>query len=146
VGFGIHGALRSLYYQKFLRPKIVLAEELDLHLVWAQSRIFNKPLPDFLVNYESWQAHISGKPHLHRVARGLIYSYCGLIPYDHDLEVAKEYRLINPCITYRAWTEFARTILLVLDPGDHTTMDERFRYGELCNLSKSDSSLFLIII
>lgn len=124
----IHGAPRSLYYQKFLRREIVIAEELDLHLVWAKSRIFIKPLPDFLLNYEFWETHVSCDPQLHRAACGLLYSYCGLIRFGHDLQVAKEYHLINADLDYRAWSEFARTLLPNLTPD---TMDTRFQYGEL---------------
>lgn len=127
----VHGAPRSLYYQKFLRREIVIAEELDLHLVWAKSRIFIKPLPDFLLNYNFWEAHISCEPQLHRAACGLLYSYCGLIRFSHDLQVAQECRLINANLDYRAWAEFARTILPILNPKDHNIMDTRFQYGEL---------------
>ena len=127
----IPGAPRSLYYQKFLRREIVIAEELDLHLVWAKSRIFIKPLPDFLLNYDFWENHISCEPQLHRAACGLLYSYCGLIRFGHDLQVAQENHLINTNFDYRAWTEFTRTIVSTLDPHDSNTMEKRFRYGEL---------------
>ncbi|KAH7091967.1 hypothetical protein FB567DRAFT_613685 [Paraphoma chrysanthemicola] len=127
----VHGAPRSLYYQKFLRREIVIAEELDLHLVWAKSRIFIKPLPDFLLNYDFWEAYISCEPQLHRAACGLLYSYCCLIRFDHDLKVAQEHHLVNGKLDYRAWTEFARTVLPNLDPKDSNTMDARFQYGEL---------------
>jgi hypothetical protein len=127
----VNGAPRSLYYQKFLRREIVIAEELDLHLVWAKSRIFIKPLPDFLLNYDFWEAYISCEPQLHRAACGLLYSYCGLIRFDHDLQLAQECHLVNVNLDYRAWTEFARTILPNLNPHDSNTMDTRFQYGEL---------------
>ncbi|KAK4249900.1 hypothetical protein C7999DRAFT_12267 [Corynascus novoguineensis] len=127
----VNGTPRSLYYQKFLRREIIIAEELDLHLVWAESRIFVKPLPDFLLNYDFWEAYISCEPHLHRAACGLLYSYCGLVRFGHDLQVAQEYHLVNANLDYRAWTEFARTVLPNLDPMDSNTMDTRFQYGEL---------------
>ncbi|KAK7228069.1 hypothetical protein V2G26_000239 [Clonostachys chloroleuca] len=127
----VHGAPRSLYYQKFLRREIVIAEELDLHLVWAKSRILIKPLPDFLLNYDFWEAHISCEPELHRAACGLLYSYCGLIRFGHDLQVAQECNLVNVNLDYRAWTEFTRTILPNLNPNDSNIMDTRFQYGEL---------------
>jgi len=127
----VHGAPRSLYYQKFLRREIVIAEEMDLHLVWAKSRIFIKPLPDFLLNYDFWEANISCEPQLHRAACGLLYSYCGLIRFSHDLQVAQECHLVNVNLDYRAWTEFARTILPNLNPNDSNTMDTRFQYGEI---------------
>lgn len=127
----VHGAPRSLYYQKFLRREIVVAEELDLHLVWAKSRILIKPLPDFLLNYDFWEANISCEPQLHRAACGLLYSYCGLIRFSHDLQVAQECHLVNANLDYRAWTEFARTTLPNLNPKDSNTMDTRFQYGEL---------------
>ena len=64
----VPGAPRSLYYQKFLRREIVIAEELDLHLVWAKSRIFVKPLPDFLLNHKFWETYICCEPELYRAA------------------------------------------------------------------------------
>lgn len=124
----IHGAPRSLYYQKFLRREIVIAEELDLHLVWAKSRIFIKPLPDFLLNYDFWETQISCDPQLHRAACGLLYSYCGLIRFSHDLQVAKDNHLVNANLDYRAWSDFARTVLPNLTPD---TVNARFLYGEL---------------
>jgi hypothetical protein len=124
----IHGAPRSLYYQKFLRREIVIAEELDLHLVWAKSRIFIKPLPDFLLNYDFWETHISCEPQLHRAACGLLYSYCGLIRFGHDLQVAKDCHLVNANLDYRAWSEFARTTLSNLNVDN---IDTRFQYGEM---------------
>jgi hypothetical protein len=128
---GVPGAPRSLYYQKFLRREIVIAEELDLHLVWAKSRIYIKPLPDFLLNHEFWETHISCEPELHRAACGLLFSYCGLIRFGHDLQAAQESHLINVDLDYRAWAEFARTVLPNLNPHDSNTMDTRFQYGEL---------------
>ncbi|KAI9147031.1 hypothetical protein HJFPF1_13062 [Paramyrothecium foliicola] len=127
----VPGAPRSLYYQKFLRREIVIAEELDLHLIWAKSRIFVKPLPDFLLNYDFWETYISCDPQLHRAACGLLYSYCGLIRFDHDLQVAQECRLINANLNYRVWTEFVRAALPYLNPKDSNIMDKRFQYGEL---------------
>ncbi|KAK5049428.1 hypothetical protein LTR84_004357 [Exophiala bonariae] len=127
----VPGAPRSLYYQKLLRREIVIVEELDLHLVWAKSRIFLKPLPDFLLNYEFWENNISCEPQLHRAACGLLYSYCGLIRFDHDFRVAQEYHLISAKFGYREWTEFTRTILSNLDPHDSNNVATRFRYGEL---------------
>lgn len=127
----VHGTPRSLYYQKFLRREIVITEELDLHLVWAKSSLFLKPLPDFLLNYDFWEAYISREPQLHRAACWLLYSYCGLIRFGHDLQVAKDCHLVNMNLDYRAWTEFARTILLNVNPNDSNNMDTRFQYGEL---------------
>lgn len=127
----VPGAPRSLHYQKLLRREVVLVEQLDLHMVWAKSRIFIKPLPDFLLNYDFWRNHIFSQPQLHRAACGLLYSYCGLIRFGHDFQLAQEYRLISTKFDYRAWTEFTRTVLSTLDPSDSSNMDKRFRYGEL---------------
>ncbi|EUC50731.1 hypothetical protein COCMIDRAFT_584 [Bipolaris oryzae ATCC 44560] len=127
----VPGAPRSLYYQKFLRREIVIAEELDLHLVWAKSRIFVKPLPDFLLNYKFWETYICCEPELYRAACGLLYSYCGLIRFGHDLQVAQDCHLVNANLDYRSWAEFARTILPNLNHRDSNTMDTRFHYGEL---------------
>jgi hypothetical protein len=127
----VHGAPRSLYYQKFLGREIVITEELDLHLVWAKSRILIKPLPDFLLNYDFWETYICCEPRLYRAACGLLYSYCGLIRFGHDLKVAQECHLVNTDFDYRAWAEFARTILPNVNPKNPDTMDTRFQYGEL---------------
>jgi hypothetical protein len=127
----VPGAPRSLSYQKLLRREVVITEELDLHLVWAKSRILIKPLPDFLLNYDFWEHYISCEPQLHRAACGLLYSYCGLIRFGHDLQLAQEHNLVNKSLDYRAWTDFARKILAILDPHDYNTVEKRFRYGEL---------------
>jgi hypothetical protein len=127
----VPGAPRSLYYQKLLRRDIIVAEETDLHMVWAKSRIFIKPIPDFLLNYDFWSEHISCDPQLHRTACGLLYSYFGLIRYPHDLELAQELRLVNKDLQYRAWTEFARVTLSSLSSNNFVAIEQRFRYGEL---------------
>jgi hypothetical protein len=75
---------------KALRQEIVVAEETDLHMVWAKSRIFIKPMLDFLLDYNFWKEHITYDPKLHRAACGLSYSYFGLIRFPHDLELAQE--------------------------------------------------------
>jgi hypothetical protein len=122
---------RSLHIQKLQRREIVVVERMDLHLVWSKARIFIKPLPDFLLNYEFWQSHIGQSEELHRAACGLLYSYFGLIRYDHDLWTAQEAHLINPNITFREWTDFVRVVFRNQGVGDTLSLDKRFYYGEL---------------
>lgn len=40
---------RPLYYQKAARRDIVVHEQMDLHLIWDNKRMFLKPIPRYLL-------------------------------------------------------------------------------------------------
>lgn len=74
-----------LYFQESLGREIVLAGELDLHLIWAKSRIFIKPL-NFLLNFEFWRARVSCSPRLHQAWMEFVWTILPVLnPQDHRI-------------------------------------------------------------
>lgn len=43
---------RALNQQKMIERQIVITEQAGMHLVWHESRMFLKPLPDYLLDYQ----------------------------------------------------------------------------------------------
>jgi hypothetical protein len=108
---------------------LVIVERIDLHLVWFKWRIFVKPLPDYLLNYDFWKNNLCNDRVLYEAACGLLLSYISLVRYDHDLRIAQEAFLINRDVTWRQWTEFVSGVSQNLNP---SITNRRFDdYGEL---------------
>ena len=70
---------RPLHRQIVLGREIVIAEQVDLHLVWSKRRIYVKPLPKPLLNYDFWATIICPDPVLFANGRGFLLSYIWLI-------------------------------------------------------------------
>lgn len=43
---------RPLHHQLSIERSIVITEHADLHLVWSGNRLFLKPLPTYLMDYD----------------------------------------------------------------------------------------------
>jgi hypothetical protein len=128
---GLPGAkVQPFHHQKMLLRDLVIVERIDLHLVWFKSRIFVKPLPDYLLNYDFWK-NLCNDRELYEAACGLLLSYISLIRYDHDLRIAQEAFLINRDITWRQWTEFVCRVSQHLGLTNLFMANKRFDYGEL---------------
>jgi hypothetical protein len=134
---------RPLHYQRLLDREIVVAERMDLHLIWTSGRIYMKPIPRFLLEpcfwseYLAcghgpgcWQATESPCPSstLWRCALGFLFSYAALICHESDFALALEKRLLPQGIQWADWRDFVRE----LDTKHiHSKIDVRFHYGEL---------------
>ncbi|KAH7359343.1 hypothetical protein B0T11DRAFT_286185 [Plectosphaerella cucumerina] len=145
---------RPLYVQKILNRDIFITEDLDMHLVWGNGRIYLKPLPRFLFEpcfwKEVWQCSCkslqsqppeppsSKKPQLcgckllarcRDRARGVLFSYIGLVSNKSDHDIAIESKLFPEILT---WSKWQRVVAHMLnDPELYTSIDRRFLYGEL---------------
>ena len=49
---GLPNAARPLHRQRLLGRSILITEDTSEHLVWFESQIFVKPLPEYLLDYE----------------------------------------------------------------------------------------------
>ncbi|KAI2626757.1 hypothetical protein GGR54DRAFT_484609 [Hypoxylon sp. NC1633] len=138
----------ALHGQLLLGRNVVIAEQMDLHLVWAPDRILLKPLPSFLLEPRFWRDHLACKLHcdcspdsgegasirecprrkLWRCALGFLFSYAGLICYESDFLIAKEKLLLPRQIEWVAWRAFIEEL-----DTEHIygKIDRRFLYGEL---------------
>ena len=105
----------SLQKQLSIGHEIVLTDSADLHLLWRSTKIFIKPLPDWLLLYSVWQEYLSKDESLHEYAAGFLLSYLWLIRSAGDLELAHEYGLVNRSIDWETWTTFGRSACEYLD-------------------------------
>ncbi|TVY32371.1 hypothetical protein LOCC1_G007723 [Lachnellula occidentalis] len=122
---------RSLHRQKMIERQILITEQADLHMVWHESRIFLKPLPDYIFDYEFWKGTICNDAALHASFCGFLLSYVWLIRHPSDLKIALELGLISSKISWEGWTVFVDTFLLNIDYEALDTVNKRCHYGEL---------------
>lgn len=53
---------RALHYQLGASREIVISEQMDMHLVWKLNRIYLKPVPRYLLDYDFWKDHLVCQP------------------------------------------------------------------------------------
>jgi hypothetical protein len=144
---GLPSAPRPLHYQTMKKREIVVAEQLDLHLVWSPARIFIKPVPKYLLCADFWRANICCHPELYMTAFGLLTTYIALIEREVDYNLAVNSGLLPKEVTWPAWSVFAEEVMLAserskafLDSSStshhssferHISVNRRFYYGEL---------------
>ncbi|OJD12206.1 hypothetical protein AJ78_07165 [Emergomyces pasteurianus Ep9510] len=151
---------RPLHHQLLLGREIFITEQMDMHLVWTQGRVYLKPIPRFLLEPLFWTEYLSCRegckcfhhggeigsaeiarecPHrkLRKTALGFLYSYAALISHESDFYIAKEKCLLpaeEKGLTWQGW----RTFVEQLDTGHiYPHVNPRFIYGEL-RLSRLD--------
>ncbi|SPO01039.1 uncharacterized protein DNG_03787 [Cephalotrichum gorgonifer] len=141
---------RALHLQLLLHRDIVVAEQMDMHLVWTDGRIFIKPLPRFLLDPRFWASYLcclsncccaAGAAQGGRVivrkcqqkslrerAAGFLFSYAALISHESDFYIAVEKHLLPPGVEWPDW----RTLVDELNLEEiHRRVDPRFYHGEL---------------
>ncbi|EPS39634.1 hypothetical protein H072_6584 [Dactylellina haptotyla CBS 200.50] len=137
---------RPLHHQLVLSRSIVITENMELHLVWSDKRIFVKPIPSYLLSTEFWTNHLlysegmepsqrHVREELAKNVRGFLFTYTALIAYESDFRIARELGLLPLEVTWDGWKEFSRQFL-----GDfhYTLVNPRYWYGEL-RLSRLNS-------
>jgi hypothetical protein len=128
---GLKRTARPLHHQALIGRTIVITEQADLHLTWQGSRIFIKPLPNFLLCYTVWQNHLCRDSTLLKDARGLLLSYVWLIRHESDFKIALDKGLVSPVITWEKWVTISGGV--VRDNNCHSLsgINPRYQYGEL---------------
>lgn len=141
---------RPLHYQLVLGREIVVSENIELHLIWtygSPSRIFLKPLPNYLLEAEFWSTYIlpdaktnnMGQPQLDAAARGLLFSYTALIAYESDFKLAKDRGLLPAELSWGKWQAISAEYL---EHHTYASVSLRYWYGEL-RLSRLDKIISL---
>ncbi|EGR52485.1 uncharacterized protein TRIREDRAFT_53858, partial [Trichoderma reesei QM6a] len=115
----------QLHLQVAIGRNIVLADRIDLHLLWSgDGKLFVKPLSRFLLSPDFWQTHLtchdycscSDRERLRKVARGFLYTYACLISTESDFSIAIEKRLLpretdDSPIKWAQWQRLVREII-----------------------------------
>ena len=122
---------RPLHRQTILGRELVTTEQVDLHMVWQETRIFIKPMPDFLLDYEFWKDHICRDTNLYECACGFLLSYVWLVCSKSDLRVAQDAGLLGHEIHWENWVSFTRSLLRAMDIQTLEQVNRRYHYGEL---------------
>ena len=120
---------RPLHYQKAAQRGIVVHEQMDLHLIWDNKRMFLKPIPRYLLDQKFWQDNLNcdGKStsaskdtsealicercQIHKCAIGFMLSYASLIRYESDLYIAKEENLVPAEVNWPEWKFIVKELL-----------------------------------
>ncbi|ORY16016.1 hypothetical protein BCR34DRAFT_558010 [Clohesyomyces aquaticus] len=123
---GLQRPARALHRQRLMSREICMTESPDEHLVWYESHIFIKPLPDYLLSHEFWEKQLNADEELHRCATGLLLSYAWLVSHVSDFRIAKELGLLPESISWDEWYEFMDAFLDTNAP-----VNKRYQYGEL---------------
>ncbi|KAH6852689.1 hypothetical protein B0T12DRAFT_415758 [Alternaria alternata] len=128
---GLPSAARPLHKQKALGRSVVITEDSDEHLVWFESRIFIKPLPGYLLDYDYWNEHLCSDEGLRQSACGLLLSYAWLVTYECDLDIAQDTGLLSKDVDWHKWIKFQDTFLDNIDLVTMSDINKRYKYGEL---------------
>ena len=138
---------RPLHAQLSMNRSIMLAEQLDMHLLWQDQRVFLKPLPRYLLRVSFWQDHLvcpstcscrghdgakGGSPctttRLRSIAFGFLLSWISLIQYESDLHIAQAAHVVPMDLSWPFWHSL---VLQLIDFHDHPGLHHRWSYGEL---------------
>ncbi|KAI5858784.1 hypothetical protein BZA05DRAFT_382431, partial [Tricharina praecox] len=130
---GRAGHIRQLHRQRMMEREIVVAEQTDLHLVHQHGKIYIKPLPLFLMDYNFFAAHLCtpAAAELHASACGLLASYVEMILHESDFRIAVERGLLPADMLWPQWAAFAGSIRAHLDLVARDQLNKRYVYGEL---------------
>lgn len=143
--------INPLHLQATKGRKLFLTEDPQLHLLWKDDRIYIKPVPSWLLNYQVWLQYLSLTPEQMAVnttdtqtkdqssnpvvrepservaALGFLRSYAYLIQHHSDFVIAHQHLLLPPSVDWISWSRF---IACFRNTGDHE-VSGRYHYGQL---------------
>lgn len=114
--------ISALHDQLVRGREVVITENPEMHLVWADSRVFIKPLPRYLLSHAFWQAYLTPAPpaapaaetpllltpgsttqedreRLLRSALGFMRTYYYLVRHESDFRLAQSLHLLPASVT-----------------------------------------------
>lgn len=122
---------RALHRQLMIGRVIIITEQADLHLVWQDSRIYIKPMPEFLLNSQFWDRYLCQDEVLWETARGFLLSYLWLVSSKNDLHIAHGKGLLPREMNWEHWLSFSKFLLGSINIESLESVNRRFLYGEL---------------
>lgn len=143
----------SLHRQRIKGRDIVATESAHLHLVWRYDKIYVKPMPLCLLNYDFWNTYLSMPvdsadpnqdvfPRQHDLCTpafdraavvGFMRSYALLVRHNVDFILARESHLFPAELDWIKWSEFISYFRKFED----RDVANRYHYGQL-RLSRLD--------
>lgn len=126
---GLQQPPRTLHNQIEVGREIRITERADMHLLWVQSNMYLKPLPDFLLSYCIREDYVCKDEQLYASALGFLQSYVWLIIYASDHRMAVEKGLLSQAITWEKWSSFVSD--LVTHGILSAKVNPRYHFGEL---------------
>lgn len=136
VGRKDSGNIDPLNRQRVKGREIVPTEDVRLHLVWQRNKIYVKPVPVCLLNYQFWERYLTsssdlesslGGPTDRSVAAGFVRTYSRLIQHRLDLILAQENHLLPRELKWDEWCRFIAYFGQINDK--HVA--PRYHYGQL---------------
>ncbi|KAI1749838.1 hypothetical protein F4782DRAFT_511711 [Xylaria castorea] len=128
---GLPRPARFLHRQHLLMRTVLPTESPDEHLVWHDTNIWVKPIPEYLLSFEFWEKEICDNETLYKSAYGLLLSYTWLIVHKSDHRIAVGAGLLPPEVDYDTWTAFAADLNFGDEYRTSFPVNERYEYGEL---------------
>ena len=122
---------RPLYKQVMLGRRIVITEQVDLHLLWQRNLIYIKPLPEFVMDRTFWEEHLCQNAVIHANTCGFLLSYIWLVSHASDFRIAQEQGLLPNWVHWTDWVKFTHEFLGVVDYQSLNGIGQRYHYGEL---------------
>lgn len=129
--------ISPLHKQAIIGRTVCLTLEARLHLLWANGRMFVKPLPHYMLSTAFWENFlIPGKPDTSSEAvsafasaLGFLRTYTFLIQCPQDLAIAQQehLQLVPKSISWEQWSNFAMHICNI----DDKDVSGRYLYGEI---------------
>ena len=124
--------------------QIVVVEDPAMHLTWYKDKIFVKPMPRALFNYDFWQHFLASEASFdsvsdkqgngredavfdRKIALGFVRSYAFLIRHRSDLNLAHHTGLLPSDVAWDAWIRF-------ITPFTHLSdgcVAKRYHFGQL---------------
>ncbi|KAK4244846.1 hypothetical protein C7999DRAFT_43575 [Corynascus novoguineensis] len=122
--------ISALHEQRVRGREVIIAENPELHLVWADNRVFIKPLPPYLLSHAFWQAYLTPMPittpavaktpllipgittqedqeDILRSALGFMRTYYYLIRHESDFRLAQDLHILPASpLTFAAFVAF----------------------------------------
>jgi len=132
------GNISPLHRQLVKGRKIIITEDIRLHLVWHYDRIFVKPLPRYMTSHTFLSEYLllcPSKPtnlllqheRIRKAALGHLRTYSYLITHESDFDIAQEARLIPREVSWIQLAGFLEGLENIRD----SQVAGRFQYGEI---------------
>lgn len=140
-------SIDALHRQAIKGRQVVVSEDPNLHLIWQHNKVYVKPIPRCLLNYDFWAQYLSPlsiSTHQYSppstiksspssaqlnpaVAIGFLRSYAFLIQHRSDLIIAHQHHLIPNNIDWMRWCLFIAHFRSISDED----VAVRYHYGQL---------------